>query len=134
MIHYKSDGVFDAPVEKIWMFMNSEHHHHAAFKSVREMEDGFEAEMANTDGTTSKASFKLKPTPPGGYDVTVQGGPLDGASFKHTFAPMGDKTRVEVEGDFKPITGMPEAAQLKMIDDFFTTAFNEDNASLQKMK
>ena len=57
-------GVFDAPVEKIWKFMNGEVHQHAAFKNVRMTADGFEAEMLHPDGTTtSKASFKLNPKP-----------------------------------------------------------------------
>ena len=133
MVHYESEGMFDAPIEKVWKFMPSEHHQHAAFKSVRMVEDGFETELLRGDGkTTSKALFKLKMNPPSGYETTVQGGPLDGASFRHMFTPMGQKTQVNVEGDFRPIAGMTEAVQLKILDDFFTTAFNEDNANMQK--
>ncbi len=33
MVHIKDDGVFDAPVEKIWRYINDEHaHSHGAVK------------------------------------------------------------------------------------------------------
>jgi len=57
---------------------------------------------------------------------------MDGAKIKHTYMPMGNKTKVELKGDFKAISGMAESAQLKMLDDFYTMAFNEDNANLRK--
>lgn len=32
MVHIKDEGVFDAPVEKIWRYINDDEHSHSAVK------------------------------------------------------------------------------------------------------
>jgi hypothetical protein len=44
---------------------------------------------------------------------------------------MGDKTRVDLEGDFPALPGMTEAAELAMIAEFFTMVFDEDTETLR---
>ncbi len=39
--------------------------------------------------------------------------------------------KVDLEGDFPLLPGMPEADELAMIDGFFTTVFAEDSATLK---
>ena len=140
MVHYESDGIFDASLEKLWKYLSSEEHTHSAFKSYRVASESgnevtIDAELFNPDGkTTSKATFTHRMNPPTSWETTVKGGAMDGAVFKHTYTPMGDKTKVELKGDYKAIPGMSESAQLKMLDDFYTTGFKEDNANLQKMQ
>jgi hypothetical protein len=141
MVHYKSDGVFDASVEKIWKYLTSEQdHQHKAFKSSRTTSTSgnvatVEAEVYNPDGrTTSRATFRHMLNPPEGFETAVTGGPMDGTRFKHTYTALGDRTRVEMEGDFKAVPGMSEAAQLKFLDDFWAQMFDEDNANLRKVK
>jgi hypothetical protein len=80
----------------------------------------------------SKAQPEHEPTDRMGR--SFQRWPMDGAKIKHTYTPMGNKTKVELKGDFRAMPGLAESAQLKMIGDFFTISFNEDNANLQKMK
>ena len=139
MIHYTSDGIFDASVENIWKYMSGHEHKHAAFKSYKAVQTSgnqvtIEAEIYNMDMTTQKATIKHTMNSPKGFDTTIDGGPMDGARFSHSYTPMGDKAKVDLEGDFRSIADMQEADQRKMLDDFFTTAFNEDNANLQKMQ
>jgi ligand-binding SRPBCC domain-containing protein len=139
MIHYTSDGIFDASVENIWNYMTAHEHRHAAFKSYRVVQTSgnqvtVEAEIYNPDKTTQNATIKHTMNPPKGFETTISGGPMDGARFSHVYTPMGDKAKVDLEGDFRPIAGMQEADQRKMLDDFFTMAFNEDNANLQKIR
>ena len=140
MIHYKSDGIFDASLEKIWRYMATDEHTHAAFKSFKILNESgnevsFEAEIFGPDGkTTQKAIIKHTMNAPKGFATSMTGGPMDGANFRHTYIAMGEKTKVEMEGDFKPIPGMDEATQTKMIDEFFSTAFKEDNENLKKFK
>ena len=50
------------------------------------------------------------------------------------YIPMGNRTKLDLEGDFPAMPGMSEADELKMIDEFFTTVFTEDNANLQEIK
>jgi hypothetical protein len=59
------------------------------------------------------------------------GGAFDRAKFEHRYTPMGGQTKVDVEGDFPEMPGMSEADELKMIDEFFTTLFAEDTATLR---
>ena len=140
MVHYESDGVFDAPLEKVWKYLSGTEHTHSGFKSYKVASQSgnevtIDAEVFNPDGkTTSKAIFKHIMNPPIGWQTTVKGSAMDGAVFNHTYTPMGNKTKVELKGDYKAIPGMSESAQIKMLDDFYTTGFNEDNANLQKMR
>ena len=140
MVHYESDGVFDAPLEKVWKYLSGTEHTHSGFKSYKVASQSgnevtIDAEVFNPDGkTTSKAIFKHIMNPPVGWQTTVKGSAMDGAVFNHTYTPMGNKTKVELKGDYKAIPGMSESAQIKMLDDFYTTGFNEDNANLQKMR
>jgi hypothetical protein len=61
----------------------------------------------------------------------MTGGPFDGARFVHTYTPLGDRTNVDLEGDFPALPGMSEAEELAMIDGFFATVFAEDAATLR---
>lgn len=138
-IHYKSDGIFNAPVEKVWKYVQAADHQHTAFKTYNVVEQSgnqvtVKAEIYNPDRTTEISTFKYTMSPPKQMDTTVTGGTLDGARFTHTYTPLGENTRVDLEGEFKPIPRVTQAEQLKSIDAFFTTAFNEDNANLQRMK
>jgi len=138
-IHYKSDGIFNAPVEKVWRYVPAADHQHSAFKTYNVVEQSgnhvtAKAEIYNPDRTTQISTFKYIMSPPKQMETTVVGGTLDGARFTHSYTPMGATTRVDLEGDFTRIPGVTEADQLKSIDAFFTTAFNEDNANLQRMK
>jgi hypothetical protein len=139
MVHYESDGVFDASVDKLWKYLTSENHEHSYMKNMKVLSQSgnqvtLEADFRNPDNTWYKAKLNQSMNPPTGWEGVFSGGPMDGAKIKHTYTPMGDKTKVELKGDFRAMPGLAESAQLKMIDDFFTISFNEDNANLQKMK
>lgn len=139
MIHYTSDGIFDASVENIWKYMSGHEHKHAAFKSYKAVQTSgnqvtIEAEIYNPGMTTQKATIKHTMNSTKGFETTIDGGLMDGARFSHAYTPMGEKAKVEIEGDFRPIAGMQEEDQRKMLDTFFTTAFNEDNVNLQKIQ
>ena len=62
----------------------------------------------------------------------MNGGAFSGARFTHSYTAIGNETKVDLEGDFPAFPGMPEADELKMINDFFTMVFNEDTATLKK--
>src|SRR3990172_6809296 len=141
LIHYKKDGivVFDAPVEKMFRYMSAGGHKHVAFKSHKIVRVSgnvvtLDAEIYNPDGTTYRTTITHVLNPPKGLETTMTGGPMDGAKFRQTYTPLGDKTKLDVEGDFPAFPGMSETDELKMIDGFFTTVFTEDNASLQAIK
>jgi hypothetical protein len=139
MVHYKRDGIitFDATTEKIFTYMGEGNHPHRAFKSHRLVGKSgnlvtVDAEIYNPDGTTFQTTITHALSPPKGVETTMTGGAFSGAKFRHSYTPLGDKTKVDLEGDFPSFPGMSEADELKMIDDFFAMVFAEDKVTLQK--
>ncbi len=137
-VHYKKDGIatFDATPEKLFRYMSAGDHPHAAFKSHRlsGVSNGVvtvNAEVYNPDGSTFETTIEHRLDPPNGIETTMSGGPFDGARFVHTYTPIGDQTKVDLEGDFPSLAGMHEADELAMIDGFFTTVFDEDTVTLR---
>ena len=139
-VHYKREAIatFDAAPYTVFRYMSAGNHSHAAFKSHRLVGIAgnivtLTAEVYNPDGSTFTTTIrhKLNPYPPAAIETTMNGGPFDGALFVHSYTPAEGKTRVDIEGDFPTFPGMSEAAELKMIDDFFTTVFAEDTATLR---
>ena len=61
----------------------------------------------------------------------MNGGPFDGARFTHRYTPDGNQTKVDLEGDFPSMEGMPEADELAMIDGFLSAIFAEDSETLK---
>jgi hypothetical protein len=137
-VHYKKDGIatFDATTEKIFRYMSTGNHHHAAFKShdlvgVSEDVVTVDAEIYNPDGSTFKTTIKHALNPPKGIETTMIGGAFDGAKFVHTYTPIGAAMKVDLEDDFPAFPEMTEADELEMIDGFFTTVFAEGTATLR---
>ena len=137
-VHYKRDGIatFDATTETVFSYMSAGNHPHAAFKShhlvgVAGNVVSVHAEIYNPDGSTFETTIEHKLDPPKGIETTMIGGAFDGARFTHTYTPIDGQTKVDLEGDFPAMPGMPEADELKMIDDFFAMVFAEDTATLQ---
>ena len=89
------------------------------------------AEVYNPDGSTFETTIKHRLDPPSGIETRMSGGPFDGATFVHTYTPLGDRTKVDLEGDFPALPEMSEADELAMIDGFFRTVFDEDTATLR---
>jgi len=139
MVHIKDDGVFDAPIEKIWRYINDENAHaHSAVK-VTGMRDQSEKgltldlQVKNPDGSTHTESWKIAMTPPTSMSTEVLSGPMKGTKHTHTYTAMGPKTKVVVEGEFVA-QGMDEASLKKAVLGMFDMVFKEDNANLQKFK
>jgi heme-degrading monooxygenase HmoA len=137
-VHYKKDGIatFDATPAKLFAYMSAGGHPHAAFKSHRlvSIDDDVvtvTAEVYNPDGSTFETTIRHRLDLPNGIETAMRGGPFDGARFVHTYTPLGERTRVDLEGDFPALPGMGEADELAMIDGFFTTVFDEDTATLR---
>jgi len=137
-VHYKKDGIatFDATPDKLFRYMSGGGHPHAAFKSHRlvGVTGGVvtvSAEVYNPDGSTFETTIEHRLDRPQGIATTMRGGPFDGARFVHTYTPLGDRTKVDLEGHFPSLPGMSEADELAMIDEFFTTIFDEDTVTLR---
>ena len=142
MAHVKDDGVFDASIDRIWKFLQDEtpgvHQHKAirGMKLVREEGNAVtqEIEFVNPDGkTTRKETWKFTFNPPNGFEMESLAGMSKGTRYAHRYTPMGDRTRVDVEGEFR-IEGMDEAATRQAALAFLSQVFDEDRASLGNYK
>jgi hypothetical protein len=137
-VHYQHDDIatFDAPVETIFRYMSEGNHHHAAFKrhdlvGVADNVVTVTAEVYNPDGSTFTTTITHTLDPPRGVETQMIGGAFDGARFVHRYTPVGAATRVDLAGEFPELSGMTEAAELEMIDGFFSMIFAEDTETLR---
>ncbi len=139
MVHVKDDGVFDAPLEKVWRYVqdNDRHEHSAVkFTGVLEQSDKgmtVEVEVKHPDGSSHKETWKMTMNPPKSHTTEVLSGPMKGSKHTHTYTAMGNKTKVEVEGEFFS-QGMDDASTKKATLGFLEMVFNEDSANLKNYK
>jgi len=140
MVRIRDDGVFDAPIDRVWKYVNDESAHtHGSFQVTKVLEQKgnamvAEAKLANADGTFNTEKIRMVMNPPKGFDFEYLSGPMKGSKHTHTYTPMGSKTRVDVDGDFVVPPGATEAAVRKSALDYFAMVFDEDNTRLRKYK
>jgi hypothetical protein len=60
-------------------------------------------------------------------------GPIKGSKHTHTYTPMGNKTKVVVEGEFVA-QGVDDATMRKNALGMLEQLFNEDSANLRNYK
>jgi len=131
--------MFDATLEKIWRFLNDENsHHHSSvkFSKVLEQTDKgmtSEVEVKNPDGSWRTDIWKMSFNPTKGFSMEMVSGPMKGTKHTHTYTPMGNKTKVVVEGEFVA-QGMDDASLKKAALGFFELNFNEDTEALKNYK
>src|SRR5262249_19722060 len=125
-VHYNNEGIatFDAPTEKVFQYMSAGNHPHAAFKSHRLVGGPANvvtvaAQVYTPDGSPFETRIEHRLDPPRGLETSMSGGPFDGAKFVHSYTDLGDRTRVDLEGDFRALPEMSEAEELTMINEFF---------------
>jgi len=139
MVHVRDDGVFDAPIDKIWKYLNDDRpgiHNHRSIAGTKTMEqkDNMvvqEMEMRNPDGkTTRMETWRLVFNPPTGFEMESLSGVSKGTRYTQKYTPLGSKTRIEVDGDFR-MQGMDETTTRKAALGFLAEVFDEDNATLR---
>jgi ligand-binding SRPBCC domain-containing protein len=138
MVHIKDEGLFDAPLEKIWRYLNDDNHQHKSLKFaevVEQSDKGMTAqvEVMNPDGSWRKETWKMGFNPPTSFDIEITSGPSKGTKHTHTYTPAGDKTKVIVEGEFVA-QGVDDATLKKAVLAMFEQTFNEDAANLRNYK
>jgi len=139
MVHLRDEGVFDEPVDKIWRFLQAdEGHEHKSVKTSKVIERTeksmtMEAEMRDPGGMTHMETIKFTFDPPKGFTMEFIGGPMKGTKHTHTYTPMGNKTKVVVEGEFYG-QGMDDNALRRAVLARLAEVFDEDSASLKSFK
>jgi hypothetical protein len=142
MVQVKDEGVFDAPIDRIWKYLNDQTpgvHNHRAIAAKRILEQDAnqavqEMDVRNPDGRTiRKETWRTTFNPPTGFEMEALSGASKGTRYTHRYTPMGSRTKVEVIGDFK-IQGMDENATKQAALSQFAQFFEEDNANLRNYR
>lgn len=142
MTHVKDDGVFEAPLDKIWKYLNDETpgvHNHKMIRGMKTLtQEGNattqELEFLNPDGkTTRKETWRFTFNPPHGFEMESLAGASKGTRYAHKYTSMGNRTKVEVEGEFY-IQGMDDASTRMAALGFLSEVFEEDSANLHRYK
>jgi len=92
-----------------------------------------EVDIKNPDGSWYRENWKMSFNPPKSFDIEILSGPMKGTKHTHTYTPMGNKTKVVVEGEFI-VQGADEALVRKAALGMFEKVFNEDSANLRSYK
>ncbi len=141
MVHIKDEGSqFDAPVDVVWKYIQSETDHGEAHKGRRNfqrkaisettVELSWEQEM---EGKWVRSANRLTFFPPVGFAVEPLDGPLVGSKFINYYTPRGNKTEVTVVGEWTSKT-IPPAMLEKAVWANLEKLFAEDAAAIKQFQ
>lgn len=140
MVYILDEGAeFDAPLDKIWSYLQSEgEHNHKAIKPINvEMQDANtivitnEVHMPNMPTTRNK--LRITTYPPFGMVQEYLEGPMAGSKAFTYYISKGNKTGVTVVGNFT-VAGMDDDMTKHITLNLLDLVFNEDNENLKKAK
>jgi hypothetical protein len=141
MVYVRDEGsVFDAPVDVVWQFIQSDTDHGNSHKGRRNFKRKQLAENMvqldweqDVDGNWIPMSNRLTFLPPVGFMVEPMAGPMAGSKFMNYYIPKGDKTEVVVVGDWH--SSMIPPAQLEQaVMANLDKIFKEDSAGIKEFK
>jgi hypothetical protein len=137
MVYLIDEGsVFDAPLEAIWKYLQSEQHRHPSVTYLGREVTGNTAVITaerNVGGKIVKTKIKNTLYPPIGMVQEHLEGPTAGSRAFLFYIPKGDKTGVTVIGDFR-LEGADEQRTKDAVMAQLQLTFDEDNAILKKTK
>ncbi|MCI4365298.1 MAG: hypothetical protein L3K10_04465 [Thermoplasmata archaeon] len=130
-------STFDAPVDVIWKYLQSDTDHGDSHKGRR----NFDRKVVNEntvmlswdqemDGNWIHMANKLTMHPPIGFFVEPTEGPMAGSKFFNYYVPKGSKTEVVVVGEWNSKM-IPPAQLEKAVMANLEKVFQEDSAGLK---
>lgn len=139
MVHIKDEGSqFDAPIETVWKFLQADDHGRSHRTTRNQQmkplsETSFVLSMEqDMNGQWVKVANRITVFPPVAMSIEVLEGPLAGSKIINVYTPKGNRTGIDVYGDFTssqiPATQLEPAvrANLEML-------FNEDSAAIRAL-
>lgn len=138
MVHIKDEGShFDAPIETVWAYLQSPPDHGPSHKTTRNAERKPLSENSmllsqeqNMNGQWVKTVSRITFFPPLAVVIDVVEGPMAGTKMVNVYTPKGDKTQIDVYGDF--VSPMLPAHQLEgAARANLETVFNEDAPAIK---
>ncbi len=138
MVHLIDEGShFDAPIDQVWKYLQSDEDHRPAHKGRRNFQRTAlnESSFINSweqdnRGTWVKIVNKVTPLPPVGIAVEFLEGPMAGSKFFNYYTPRGNRTGVTVVGEFT--SAQIPASQLEpAVRGVLQEVFEEDTVALK---
>ena len=138
MVHVKDEGShFDAPIETVWEYLNSEEDHSNSHSGTRNRHRKELSENSmlvsweqDVGGKWVKMENRITILPPVGLAIEVMEGPMAGSKFMNFYTPKGDMTEVTVVGEFTS-KQIPEAQLEPTVDALLDEMYKEDVAGLR---
>jgi hypothetical protein len=138
MVHIKDEGShFDAPIATVWAFLQSPPDHGTSHKSVRnaQMKPVSEnvvmiSQEQNMNGQWVKTANRITFHPPLAVVIDVVEGPMAGTKMVNVYTPKGEKTQIDVYGEFVSPT-IPAAQLEAAARGNLEAVFNEDSAAIK---
>jgi hypothetical protein len=139
MVFIADEGsVFDAPVDVVWKFLQSDTDPGESHKGRRNLERKQINENTlmlsweqDVGGQWIRLANRLTFHPPVGFFVEPLEGPMAGSKFFNYYVPKGDKTEVVVVGDWNSKM-IPPAQLEKAVMENLEKVFHEDSAGLKE--
>jgi hypothetical protein len=141
MVHVRDEGAyFDGSIQTVWRYLNSGAPHAEAHKSTRNSQLKPVGDYTNLltlernwKGQWVKVVNRVTILPPLGTLQEVLEGPFAGTKAFTVYTPEGDRTRVDVYGEFLSPTIPPgdvKDAAIAWLDE----SFNEDARAIRSMQ
>ena len=130
-------SVFDAPLHILWKYLFEGEEHDKAHKSTRNPSfkpisktSFIYSSERNFNGNWIPESMRLSVFPPLGMATEWLEGAFAGSKMFYLYSPKGNKTQIDVFGDFKSKT-IPDSALEQSVRKFLEGEFNEDAPAIR---
>jgi hypothetical protein len=139
MVYLKDEGsVFDAPIGFVWKYIESGDTHDSAHKTTRNPKFGKVSDITFLYGSERLLRGKWAPDqlrismfPPISVVTEWLEGALAGSKLVYLYSPQGEKTRIDVYGEFTSNTLPPEEVEAAARE-FLETEFAADAPAIRE--
>ncbi|MGP8078790.1 MAG: hypothetical protein ACLQD8_00565 [Thermoplasmata archaeon] len=140
MAHIADQGShFEAPIDVVWKYLESGQDHGQAHTTTRNQqmkplsETSFVLSMErNVNGRWIHESNRISIFPPLGMVIEVLEGPLAGSKMINIYTPKGNRTAIDVYGEFTSTMVPPNQLEHAVLASL-ETAFNEDAPAIKAL-
>jgi len=139
MVLIKDEGShFDAPISTVWEYLQGQMHGEAHVSTRNQhvkpiSENVMHISMEqNMNGQWVKVANRITALPPLAVVIEVVEGPMTGTKMVNVYTPKGNKTGIDVYGDFV-VAGVPAAQLEPMVRSNLQQVFDEDTAGMKAM-
>ena len=138
MVYLKDEGsVFDAPIDFVWKYIFGGEEHDSAHKTTRSPKFGKVSDITILYGSERYLRGKWAPDqlrismfPPVSVVTEWLEGALAGSKLVYLYLPQGEKTRIDVYGEFTSKTLPPQEVEAAARE-FLETEFAADAPAIR---